>query len=73
LKPATATAIASTHMRMRVQSPMLTMSAMAPMVQKFVFWARAPKTIAQAKLLHNTALASVSGSIVAVVMLSRRR
>jgi len=31
-----ATAIASSHIRIRVQSPMLTMSDTAPIVQKFV-------------------------------------
>ena len=54
LKPIIATATASNHMRMRVQSPVLTMSATAPMVQKCVRWATAPKTIARAKLPHKT-------------------
>ena len=55
LKPSIATPIASTHMRMRVQSPMLTMSATAPMVQKCVRWAIAPNSTASAKAPHSTA------------------
>ena len=43
LKPRMATAMASTHMRMRVQSPMVTMSDTAPMVQKWVLLPTAPK------------------------------
>jgi hypothetical protein len=50
LKPIMATPIASAHMRMRDQSPMVTMSATAPMVQKCVRCAMAPKTTASAKL-----------------------
>ena len=44
-----ATAIASSHMRMRPQLPMFTMSEIAPMVQKLVRWATAPKTNARPK------------------------
>ena len=54
LKPIIATPMASSHMRMRVQSPMLTMSATAPMVQKCVRCATAPKATASAKLAHST-------------------
>jgi len=54
LKPIIAVPMASSHMRMRVQSPMLTMSATAPMVQKCVRWAMAPKTAASAKADHST-------------------
>ena len=54
LKPIMATAMASTHMRMRVQSPRLTMSATAPMVQKWVRCAMAPKATASAKAAHST-------------------
>jgi hypothetical protein len=42
--PAIATAIASSHMRMRPQLPMFTMSETAPMVQKLVRCATAPTT-----------------------------
>ena len=54
LKPIIATPMASTHMRMRVQSPRLTMSATAPMVQKWVRCAMAPKATASAKAAHST-------------------
>ena len=54
LKPSMATPMARTHMRMRVQSPMLTMSATAPMVQKCVRWAMAPKATASPKAAHST-------------------
>jgi hypothetical protein len=53
-KPSMATPMASSHIRMRVQSPMLTMSATAPMVQKWVRWAMAPKTAASANAAHRT-------------------
>ena len=42
------------HMRMRIQLPMLKMSLMAPMVQKLVRWARAPKTTQTANEAHST-------------------
>jgi hypothetical protein len=54
LNPSIATPAASSHMRMRLQSPMLTMSATAPMVQKCVRCATAPKTTASAKLAQST-------------------
>ncbi len=41
-------------MRMRDQSPMLTMSATAPMVQKCVRCAMAPKSTASANAAHST-------------------
>jgi hypothetical protein len=44
-----ATPIASSHMRMRLRSPMLTQSETAPMVQKLVLWPTAPKTNASRK------------------------
>ena len=47
-----ATAMASSHMRMRPQWPMLTTSDTAPMVQKLVLLATAPKTKASAKPPH---------------------
>ena len=56
LKPMMAVAMASTHMRMRVQSPMFTTSAMAPMVQKWVRCANAPKTVASAKADHSSVI-----------------
>jgi hypothetical protein len=43
---------------MRDQSPMLTMSDTAPMVQKCVRWAMAPKMMESAKVAHNTWVAS---------------
>src|SRR5438067_3580659 len=46
--PRIATAIASSHMRMRPQLPMFTTSETAPMVQKLVRLATAPKTKASA-------------------------
>ena len=54
LKPNMATPMARAHMRMRLQSPMLTMSATAPMVQKWVRWAMAPKTAAKKKAAQRT-------------------
>jgi hypothetical protein len=42
-EPSTATAIASSHMRMRLLSPMFTQSDTAPMVQKLVLLPTAPK------------------------------
>ena len=49
LVPTMATAIASSHIRMRPQWPMLTMSDSAPIVQKLVLAATRPKTKAIAK------------------------
>ncbi len=45
-------------MRMRPQCPMLTMSDNAPMVQKLVLLATAPKMKASAKPPHTTTVAS---------------
>src|SRR6266516_85078 len=59
--PAVATAIASSHIRMRFQSPMLTTSDTAPMVQKCVLLPTAPKRKASANPPHTTAEASVAG------------
>src|SRR6266852_1336232 len=61
LAPAVATAMASSHMRMRFQSPMLTTSDTAPMVQKCVLLPTAPKRKASAKAPHTTAEASAAG------------
>src|SRR5258706_2977325 len=47
--PRIATAMASSHIRMRPKSPMLTQSDTAPMVQKLVRLPTAPKTKASAK------------------------
>ena len=55
--PSTATAIASSHMRMRLLSPMFTQSDTAPMVQKLVLLATAPKTKARTNAPQVTALA----------------
>jgi hypothetical protein len=59
--------MASSHIRMRLQSPMLTMSDTAPMVQKWVFWPMAPKTKATAKASQRTVLdataVSMSGAV----------
>src|SRR5687768_1551943 len=49
-----ATAMASSHMRMRPQLPMLTTSDTAPMVQKLVRLATAPKTRPSANPPHAT-------------------
>src|SRR5262245_55483129 len=46
--PSSATAMASSHMRMRARLPMLTQSDTAPMVQKCVRLPTAPKTKASA-------------------------
>src|SRR5688572_9903928 len=48
LEPRSATAIASSHMRMRSRLPMLTQSDTAPMVQKRVLLPTAPKMKARA-------------------------
>src|SRR6266853_3053915 len=53
--------MASSHMRMRFQSPMLTTSDTAPMVQKCVLLPTAPKRKASAKAPHTTAEASAAG------------
>src|SRR3954470_9646023 len=62
LAPMIATAIASSHMRMRFQSPMPTMSDTAPMVQKRVLFPTAPKTNASPKPPQTTQDASAAGS-----------
>ncbi len=49
-----ATATANTHERMRAQSPMLTTSLMAPMVQKWVRWAVNPNNADSANTLVKT-------------------
>ena len=71
LKPITATAMASTHMRRRVQSPMVITSAIAPLVQKRVCWATAPNSTASAKAHHNTVVLNASMSISGMTGLSR--
>jgi hypothetical protein len=58
-----ATAIARTHMRARVQSPMLMTSAIAPIVQKWVRWASAPNKAESANEAHSTRVARVVGSM----------
>ena len=55
--------MASTHMRARVQSPMLTTSETAPMVQKWVRWVMAPNTTANANEAHKTLAARLLISI----------
>src|SRR5574343_608289 len=62
--PRMATPIASSHMRMRLQSPMLTMSDTAPMVQKWVFWPMAPKAKATAKASQRTGVVAILASMV---------
>src|SRR3990170_2252388 len=52
--PRMATAIASSHIRILFQSPMLTTSDTAPMVQKLVLLATAPKTNASTNAPHTT-------------------
>src|SRR5216683_2015998 len=61
LAPAVATAMASSHMRMRFQSLMLTTSDTAPMVQKCVLLPTAPNRKASAKAPHTTTEASAAG------------
>src|SRR6267142_3141682 len=73
LAPAVATAMASSHMRMRFQSPMLTTSDTAPMVQKCVLLATAPKTKASANAPHTTVEASAIGLGSAKTRKRRRR
>ena len=53
-KPSIATPAAQAHWRMRCQSPMFTMSLTAPMVQKCVRCAMAPKTKDNAKEASST-------------------
>ena len=62
--PRIATAIASTHMRMRVQSPMLTMSETAPIVQKLVLLPTNPKTPPSAK--PSQAISAAEGNAVSI-------
>src|ERR1700684_587437 len=57
-----ATAMANSHMRMRVQTPMLTTSDTAPIVQKPERFAAAPKTKASANAANAT-LADSANSI----------
>ena len=64
LAPITATAIASSHMRTRLQCPMLTTSEIAPMVQKFVLLAIAPNTNASAKPPQTTSRAGLAPSTI---------
>src|SRR3954471_15164590 len=61
-EPSTATAMASSHMRMRLKSPMLTQSETAPMVQKSVLFATAPKMNARTKAPPVTIGASCCGA-----------
>src|SRR5690606_38283915 len=60
--PSIATAIASSHMRMRVQSPMWTMSETAPIVQKFVLLPTNPNTAPRAKPSHAISVAEGSSA-----------
>src|SRR5258708_12894223 len=53
--------MARSHMRMRFQSPMLTTSETAPMVQKCVLLPTAPKMKVRAKAPQTTAEASAAG------------
>src|SRR5580765_2058547 len=62
LKPIIATPIAITHMRMRVQSPMVTMSETAPIVQKWVRCAIAPNSIDRPNADQSTSAARDYGS-----------
>src|SRR5258706_6686046 len=61
LAPAVATAMASSHMRMRFQSPMLTTSDTASMVKKCVLLPTAPKMKVRAKAPQTTIEASAAG------------
>src|SRR4030095_9292919 len=61
--PAMATAIASTHIRMRLQSPKVAMSTTAPIVQKLTRLATAPKTKASAKARPATSDCKCAASI----------
>ena len=71
LNPSTATAMARTHMRMRVQSPMLTMSDSAPMVQKCVRWVMAPKATARENADQRTVEVSALRLMESISILSR--
>src|SRR5258708_19664882 len=53
--------MARSHMRMRFQSPMLTTSETAPMVQKCVLLPTAPKMKVRAKAPQTTIVASAAG------------
>src|SRR5688572_27576982 len=61
LEPSSATAMASSHMRMRLRSPMLIQSDTAPMVQKWVLLPTAPKTKARTNAPPVTYGASCAG------------
>src|SRR5471032_2985148 len=61
LEPRMDTAMASSHMRMRFQSPMLTTSETAPMVQKLVLLPTAPKMKARMKAPQSTCGANAAG------------
>ena len=63
LKPIIATPIAMAHLRMRVQSPMLTTSATAPIVQKWVRCAIAPNSTDRPNAAQSTPLARAFRSI----------
>jgi hypothetical protein len=63
LKPIIATPIASTHMRMRAQSPIVTMSATAPMVQKCVRCEIAPNTTAKPNEAQSTTVERAATSL----------
>ena len=68
--PAMATAIASTHIRMRCQLPKFTMSAIAPIVQKLTRLATAPNTNASANASEATSsgsLATSAGSMDSII------
>ena len=67
---AIATPIASTHIRMRVQSPKVTMSATAPMVQKWVRWAIAPNATDKVRAAHSTCAFKASRLISLMLRLS---
>src|SRR5690606_31784083 len=58
-----ATPIALAHIRIRVQSPMFTMSATAPIVQKLVRFMIAPRTSPSAKVAQTTVLCTAAMSI----------
>src|SRR5690606_37040840 len=58
-----ATPIALAHIRIRVQSPMLTMSATAPIVQKLVRFMIAPSTSPSAKVAQTTVFCTAAMSI----------
>src|SRR6266404_4288143 len=62
LEPSSATAIASSHIRMRPRSPMFTQSETAPMVQKRVLFPTAPKMKARRNAPAVTKRASCAGS-----------